>query len=782
MTWKTDLDVFQALLEGARDRLRSLRPADTSEALLVIHNLREVAVAASMGELIPILDSVSNELVQGRPDAVERSLKEIQEHLKLSKECRDTEHDDLERCFEVEAAGHLASIREHLGHLEVGLEGTDELEELSRAVHTLKGAAAMMERQETASAAHLLEDLFSEVNRGSRLLDARLLAKLNQAVDLLEALVERPDHSKEIEVALLVLLGEQGDIDLKRTTEIPLPAQGERRRRTSERRRDTTSYLRIPLPGIRRFEQLYDAARTTSTEVKSVLDRAGSVAAELRTLTELVLEHDLNECHRAASEARARVVEGIIAARSRLEWAIEDIERQASSLEGTVRHAREPIAELRSFRASWLFDQLVAVAEDVGHRAGRHLTIGRSGDNVLVERDSATWLLDQLQHVVRNAVAHGLEEPAQRIASAKEPSGRLLFEASAEAGRISFAVEDDGCGIDLESIRQRVVDMGLRTEEEVASADRDEALEWIFLSGVSSRTSADQVAGRGVGLDVVRAEIERRGGNVRVATWPGRGTRLEIQLPDAVERCAVLLVTVASVSFALPLSVVRHVSLTSNRPDGEDRLSLASLFELRHEPVFSPWTVSVENGRLEVDAIRGVDHIELHTLNGRLASIGPYLGVGTCSNSRSTEFVLDHDSLFDTSDDKLSVLLVEDSETVRTIFAQSLSAAGCRVLEAADGLEALESLRREIVDLVVTDLEMPRLDGIGLMERLREDPAFEALPVIVVTSNENAEIRARVMELSALAYVAKSRGDKALVRVVRDVVRKKTKPHGHKSR
>lgn len=782
MTWETDLDVVQALLEGARDRLRSLRPADTSEALLVIHNLREVAAAASMTELVPILDSVSNELAQGRPNAVERSLKAIQEHLRLSKECRDTEHDELERCFEVEAAGHLASIREHLEHLDADVEGMDGLEELSRAVHTLKGAAAMLGRQETASGAHLLEDLFYDVSRGRRVLDDRLLSKLYQAVDLLEALVDRPDQSKEIEVALLVLLGEQGDIDIRSTTEIALPAPADRRRRTSDRRRDTSSFLRVPLPGARRFEQLYSASRKNSTEVKAAFDRTASVAADLRDLSELLLDPDMMPRSSTAIESRGRAVLGIITAGARLERAMEDIERQVSALDGVLRGAREPIAELRSARASWLFDQLVVVAEDTGHRAGRHLEIGRFGDDVLVERHTATWLLDQLQHVVRNAVAHGLEEPAQRIARGKEPSGRLVLEASAEAGCISFAIEDDGGGIDLESIRRRVVDMGLQTEEEVAEANRDEALEWIFLSGVSSRDSADQVAGRGVGLDVVRAEVERRGGLVRVATWPGRGTRFEVKLVDAVERCAALLFTVADVSFALPLSVVRHVSLTSSETDDEERLSLASLLELRQQPEPSPWTVSFEGGCLEVDAIRGVGHIDLHTLKGRLASIGPYLGVGTCSNDGSTAIVLDHTGLGHAAAITSSILLVEDSETVRTIFAQSLRAAGFGVLEAADGLEALESLRHAAVDLVVTDLEMPRLDGFELIARLREEPSFETLPIVVVTSNERAEARQRARELSASAFVLKSRGEKALVRVVRDVVEKKTKPSGHRAR
>jgi two-component system sensor histidine kinase and response regulator WspE len=642
----------------------------------------------------------------------------------------------------------------------------------------------MMGRKETSKAAHLLEDLLGEVIQGLRPADAPLLRKVRLAVDLLERLIDRPDQAKEIEIALLTLLGDRGGEGPESLT-----ATAERRRSGADRRRDTSTFLRLSLQGLGQLERMVRVARRATAEAHAGLRTCAAAAADLEAISGAALDRAGADPDPARARDVAHEAVRLVGAAGGLSRLADDLGRELARLERETGRTDALLGELRSTRASWIFDRLAAAAEELSQRAGRQLAIERSGEDVPVERHLATWVLEQLVQLVRNAVAHGLEEPAQRIALGKSPSGRLSLEARSAAGWLHLAVADDGQGIDLEGVRRRAVEMGLVAEDVARRATDDEALDWIFLPGVSTRPKADQIAGRGVGLDAVRAVVAQRGGSVTVWTRHGQGTRFELHVPSAAEPCRALIVTVSGVPLAVPMADVRDFSAPPPAPAAgrpAEVLSVARVLGLAPATggAARPAHVAIDGARLEVGSIEGVTDVTVHTLRGRLASFGPYLGVGQRLDDDRQVLVLDPRRLASSEDEhshatpteRARVLLVEDSPTVRKLLSRALAAAGFVVDEAAHGLDAWARLGPFLSgsnedarpDVVVTDLEMPHLDGFELVRRIRAAAPISGLPVVVVTSKDTEEGRRLLAKLGVSSVVSKRSGDAELIRAVRE--------------
>ncbi len=778
MTSQVDLDIECALLEGARDRLRSLGARDLSETLLVMHSLRNGATSASLTHLLPRLDAIVNDLSRGAPGAVDRACEAVRGQLERIRISPDVGEDELDQCFIEEAGEYLATARDLLNSLEVDGRDAVAAEELYRVVHTFKGAAGMVGRRETASAAHLLEELVQELKDGERILGTPLVRRLRQAFDLLERCVERPDQAKELEITLLALLS--GAEPFQSTRPLVGYPRTPRRRRAKDRSKESKVVVR--LDGVV-LHEMRDASRSSRSiavglrrqvaEMRIELDGLTPIADELIDLAERAAStferHHLFEMARSVLD----VVDTVDRRSTGLERNVSRLERRATRLEGLIDRSQQ-------VRASWIFERLEAVAEEAGVRTGRPLQILRVGEDVVLERRLASWVVEPLLHLVRNAVAHGLEAPAQRTALNKEPAGRIALEAQAGPGWLSFSVYDDGRGIDVDAIRHRVAAMGLRDASTVDEATDDEILEWIFLPGVTSRQEADEVAGRGVGLDAVRRSVARRGGELDVETWAGRGTRFQIRLPGAGESVSLVIFEVGGVLLALPSDDVFRVDSIGRGevPLGES--ALADVLDLKLSLGQESCTLQTSLGPLLVDRVRGRAVREVRSIRGRLAAIGPYAGVATTRSGEDVALVLDVEALASASRTEPSaarVLVVEDSPTVRGALGRALRGAGFLVTEAIDGVDGWERLREVAVDAVVTDLEMPRMGGFELIDRIRGGADQAELPVIVVTSKSTPELRRRADSMAVDAFFHKEWGDRAFVRTVTTIIeRKRRKP------
>jgi two-component system chemotaxis sensor kinase CheA len=412
-------------------------------------------------------------------------------------------------------------------------------------------------------------------------------------------------------------------------------------------------------------------------------------------------------------------------------------------------------------------------------------------------------------HLVRNAVDHGIELPAAREAANKNAEGEVLIEGSLRGDRLQVTIADDGHGVDLAAVRR-----GLERRGRAVPADPGAMTSTIFEEGFSTRDTATTLSGRGVGMGIVRAAAERMGGTVAVSSVPGRGTKVTIDVPVSIATMSVVLVEVGGVVLGVPSAFVVRVGRADPRKlarvDGRSMLvmhdraipvtTLAALlgppFVEAPAPAMLQLVVLESGGQrlaVVVDDLLDERELVLRPLEhaGRAATnatVGTaLLGTGVVALVLSVPALMDHsdgratgasDALAAASDEPRAparILVVDDSITSRTLEQSVLAAAGYDVTTAVDGAEAWRTIERQEFALVVSDVEMPLLDGFGLCARIRTSPRTATLPVILVTSLDEPAQRARGLEAGADAYITKSSFDQdTLLDTVRMLIGRST--------
>ncbi len=494
---------------------------------------------------------------------------------------------------------------------------------------------------------------------------------------------------------------------------------------------------------------------------------------------------------------------------SRLDRQVGELARaigdDARTLGGTTSRLVENVRRLRMRPFGDIAELLPRAARDVAASVNKEVGLVVEGQEVEADRTVLDALREPLLHLVRNAIDHGLETPDARTRAGKEPQGRVTVRAELGGDWLSVTIADDGAGLDVPSIRALLKERG----RDVPVEDRDVA-RTLFESGFSTRRIATNISGRGVGLDIVRVAAERLGGTVNVQWVPGAGTTFTIEVPVSVATLRALLVRVGKQMLAIPTTFierlirvsreqVRAVEGRSMLALGSEAVPLTSLARLLGEPLVDPlpgpeldvFMLAVDGRRLAlaVDelceereiAVRPLEHVGDQAaaqysgaalLDGTrialvvnamsLVSKGERAGRGESMGFASETIAAPRE---------WHILVVDDSITTRTLEESVLSAAGYRVTTSVDGVDALRLVQEGGIDLVVSDVEMPRLDGLGLTERLRATPAHAKLPIILVTSLDKPEERIRGLEAGADAYIMKSSFDQdTLLGIVRQLL------------
>ncbi|MBI3982280.1 MAG: response regulator [Gemmatimonadetes bacterium] len=510
--------------------------------------------------------------------------------------------------------------------------------------------------------------------------------------------------------------------------------------------------------------------RRTSRRLRVALERSGSAAApEGLTATTEALDDLARELGRVARAARA----------------------DARELTKSAHQVMHGVRELRMRPFAEACEALPRAVRDLAAQVGKEADLEILGADVEADRAVLDGLREALLQLVRNAVDHGIEPPSERVVRDKPRRGRITVSATLQADRILVTVADDGAGLDVAALRAALARRGTPVSE--ANQDLVRAL---LQSGLSTRREADVVSGRGVGLDVVREAASRIRGTVDVAWEAGRGTRVEIRCPPTLASIRAVLVTVGSQPVAIPTTHVerllrvrledvrqvegRRVITTSAAP--VPLVALARLLPpLPEKPAAGPIPVvllATASRRLAVavDELVAEDEVVLRPLRlpngtGRRVSAAALLSSGQIVLVADPEALIDagldpavESGIAVTSPEpgrpsKRRVLVVDDSLTTRTLEQSILEAAGYDVLTAVDGSDGWRVLQEQGCDLVVADIEMPRMDGFALCEAIRGSTRFKELPVVLVTALETPEHRARGLEVAADAYIGKSSFD-----------------------
>ncbi len=454
---------------------------------------------------------------------------------------------------------------------------------------------------------------------------------------------------------------------------------------------------------------------------------------------------------------------------------------------------------------------LARMVRDVARSLGKKVRWQLVGESTQVDRDILDLLEAPLGHMLRNALDHGIEAPAVRLAHGKPEEGTLTLDARHTAGALLITVTDDGAGIDLDALRASIVRKKLASEETAARLSETELLEFLFLPGFSLRDQVTEVSGRGVGLDAVHNVVKRVRGTVRITHEPGLGTRVQLQLPLTLSVIRSLLVEVAGEPYAVPLAHVNrtlHVSraeielLEGHQHIAFDgrRIGVVTAHQILDTapPVNEADTVSMivigdgeETYGVVVDRFLGERMLVVQPLDPRLGKIRNITAGALMENGdpvliadvddwlRSVERLVAGGDLKHTQHGAAlaarrvtrRVLVVDDSLTVRELERKLLATRGYDVTIAVDGMDGWNAVRSERFDLVITDIDMPRMDGIELVTLIKRDPQLQALPVMIVSYKDREEDRRAGLNAGADYYLAKgSFHDEALLDAVRDLI------------
>lgn len=683
----------------------------------------------------------------------------------------------LAAIFQAEAEGHVQRMRECLSQLEHG-DTQKPVEQLFRAAHSLKGAARAVGEDEVEVACHAAEGLLSSLQRGRLSWSAPMGDVLH---DLVSALARVLSEGPAASGSLVALLPRLEGLERADGARPPRPAPGPALPvRPPPAALEQEHTVRI---GVDRLDGLLHGVEEL---LKAKLDAASRVGQWQEALASAASLRAAAQ--RAGGELRAAWEEHEKRLRTLAVAGARDQRQLAAGVDGLLAQVKQslllPVDSLRPF--------LVAAVRELARSQEKEVELRLRGDEVEMDRRLLEELREPLLHLARNAVGHGIETPAERKAAGKPARAVLDILIQARAGRAEITVSDDGRGIATAPLADAARALGVPVQED---AEPGELLHLIFAHGVSTATQLTAVAGRGIGLAIVRETVERMGGTVSVASRPGEGTTFRLSLATSLSTHGAVEVRASGQVFLLPTSSVnccrrftndqvRSVGAHAVVTVGEQDLPLATLASVLGLPPRDAATsaldcVVVGAGQrqvaLAVDEIGGehevlgkpVDSQHAHSpvLSGA-ASLGaldvvPILNVPELVRIALREAGRRPEGQWSAAarPQGCSVLLAEDSITSRTLLKNILELAGHRVDTAVDGAEALRKLHEGSYDIVVSDVEMPNLDGIDLTRAIRSDAVLARLPVVLVTSLSSPGDRERGAEAGANAYIVKSSFD-----------------------
>lgn len=468
---------------------------------------------------------------------------------------------------------------------------------------------------------------------------------------------------------------------------------------------------------------------------------------------------------------------------------------------------QEAVKEMQLLPCAALLDLMPRLVRELAQAQGKLVELVMQGGEIEIDRRILDELKDPLIHLLRNAVDHGIEAPAARTAAGKPTQGTLtLAIAQQDGGRIEIRFSDDGAGIDGARVAAAACKLGLISGEEAARLGERESLALALRSGVSTSPIVTDVSGRGLGLAIVREKVERLGGTVAIETQTGGGTAFRLVVPLTLATFRAVLVRVGERLHALPAGGVERVALVApeqvrtveNRETvtlGGTVLSLARLDAILEQPRGAPAETAapripliiVRDGdvrlAVQVDEIVGEQEILVKPLGPQLVRVRNVAGATLLGSGRLVPALNIADVVRSAAraapavatatpevreEAQRAILVAEDSITSRALLKGILESAGYAVATAVDGAEAFATLKSGTFDLLVSDVEMPRLDGFDLTARVRADKKLADLPVVLVTALESREHRARGIDVGANAYIVKSSFDQSnLLDVVR---------------
>ena len=705
--------------------------------------------------------------------------------------------------------------------LESAPDDQSVIDGILREAHTMKGAAGMVGMMRVSRLAHRLEDLLVELRSGARRSTPELTDSMLMVVDGLGRLIASPSSSEQDasdEAAMERLLptpptpiaaaasnGARPHVApvlqvvtvpaAQGATEIAPPAAARPAAPATAPAPplvvvatapqvpfDSTPTPSLPLNGEGALPQAPTAIPASETQPPARrLDRKHAEAATLEVPVARIDE--LNRLVGEVSAAQLRVGH-VLGSELRLD---PDAVTEYRELTKVINRLQEVTERTRMVPVGTLEPILHRTVRDTARALGKNVRWELIGEDIEVDRGVLEQLVSPLLHLVRNSIGHGIELPDQRLAAGKPEQAVVRLHATQVGSRVVMTLSDDGAGIDVPAVRAAAAKRGL----DIGGLTEDESLHLIFHTGVSTAKTLTENSGRGVGLDVVRSAVAAVHGEVQIVNHPGLGAEFRIVVPITLTVVACLIVSIAGQSFGLPLHrIIRMLEAQNVQIVGGKKLAvvdgqsvpvsdLAALLGLPTAGA-GPWVLlgtEANPHAFQVETVLQKRDVVVRGLTGRLRDLRAVSGASIEPNG-TILLVLDVPHLIElgtgtfesgsnaadkanTPPPQLSVMVVDDTLMVRELQRSILERGGYAVRTASDGAEALALLTEQPADLVVTDLEMPNLDGFQLTKSIRAHPRLANVPVLIVSSHASLEDQQRGLDAGADGYIVKTSFDEA---------------------
>jgi two-component system chemotaxis sensor kinase CheA len=745
--------------------------------------------------------------------------------------------EELRNLYKVASTDHIQKIEAGLLHLEKNPQDGAKLEQLLREMHSLKGDSRMLGVKDAETLTHQMEDLLGAVKRGERGITPPMIECLYRGLDAIrkiatEAVTGQPAGVSVFHVLAQLMGADSSDAlsELEETfaesngaasaqsvgeqplvanntvgTNEPILAAADPLAQVSDYQIDT----------IRVESQKLDKLLTQASELVVTKGHIGDRLAEIEQILALWEEWNreafvsrltFDELERRWQTTELQPLQNFYnLVETRLEQLGFLLNRlrattfeDSAKLETVTNELESGIHSLRLLPFSTIFNLFPRTVRDLAKQQGKEVNLLVEGGDNTVDKRILEEMKDPLLHLLRNAIDHGIETPQERQSLGKPPIATIRLRGYQVGSTVSIEVIDDGRGLDVEAIKQAAMARGIRSSKELAQMSTAEIQALIFAPGFSTRTAVTEISGRGVGLDVVRANVEHLKGNIQVEFTPSRGCLFRITVNSSLATTDALIVRVSQHPYALPVGFVEAMQLVSPQeifatqgsqtlPFQGESVTVAWLADLLGLPVKAPTStkalhaasktipciilrIGSERLALLVDTILEQQDIVLKPQSQLLKRVRNISGA-TILGTGEVCMVLNPPDLFKSAKKaivsvtvkelteqaqvKRKILLVEDSIPIRTQMKRILESAGYEVTAAVDGEDGFNKLKAGTFDAVVSDVQMPNLDGLGLTAKIRQFREYKALPVILVTTLASEEDKRHGAEAGASAYITK---------------------------
>lgn len=709
--------------------------------------------------------------------------------------------------FKVEATEHLKGISDGLLALEGNALSPEKrlgiIESIFRNAHSLKGSARAVGIETIQDICQSLENVLSDLRHDKIQLARNHFDILYETVDLIGKYLE--EGSQDISVLLGDLTNKLNDLGATEGTNSPVSkSNSDPKPATTDPFSSTT--IRVSLQKLDRLmqevEELLMLKLITNQRNREMAHIQKEVSdwqkgwnrsqVELRKMRQAwegeIKSYTPTKDFLNFLEVQSDRQKGL---NDKMQALAKTAGQDARFVSSIIDGALDDAKQILMLPLSAIFEIFPRMVRDLSHTLQKNVALIIQGDDIEVDRRILEEMKDPLIHIIRNCIDHGIEPQEIRLKNQKPEEGHLILSATQTSGNtVEISITDDGQGIEIDKVKKAAIEAGHLTEREAKTLSDEEALKLIYTPGISTSPIITDLSGRGVGMGVVLEKVEKLGGAIRIQTKSNIGTTFTISLPLTMATFRGLHVQASGQDFIFPtqylIRVIRTTPDQIQTVEGVESISvsgsnlsyihLSDLLDLKKSAQAAKYIYAIVVKVTEtlfaigVEAILNEQEVFIKSLGKQLARV-KNIAAATIMEEGKIIPILDpfdlkkylpltHTRTGEVAADKVvkkrSILVVEDSSTARLMLKNIFEGAGYQVKTAVNGLDALTAIKAEIIDLMVSDVEMPHMDGFTLTEKLRNIEKYKDLPIVLCTSRGSQEDREHGIEVGANAYIDKS--------------------------